>query len=260
MRDIARKQGQDIHNRTRELAWLDEDIARCPPAAGSKGTACMPIERSQLPERIEAERAKVDRLRREVAVWRSESRTLGEGFTATHCTSGEAAEFEAERQRWLAERSRLEQEFDELRARCSRSNAETAAQHSSGLVASLGRLGSVRGEAARLQEELAEEKRCAAVAWEKTAEARRQLEAERRAQEVMKAQSERELTALAEECAQAERRRQVEHELDSAQVAHAAELREATEALKTLLHREQQKNAELRAALQQNQATFSRLR
>ena len=59
---------------------------------------------------------------------------------------------------------------------------------------------------ARLQEELAEEKRNAAAAWERTAEARRQLEAERRAQEVMRDQSDRELGALAEECAQAERR------------------------------------------------------
>eukprot|EP00928_Gymnodinium_smaydae_P037682 TRINITY_DN26116_c0_g3_i1.p2 TRINITY_DN26116_c0_g3~~TRINITY_DN26116_c0_g3_i1.p2 ORF type:complete len:342 (-),score=69.24 TRINITY_DN26116_c0_g3_i1:278-1303(-) len=270
LREIARRQEQDISQLKAERDFLNQDLVRrsTAAAAAAAAAAAEPVSaRPKADHEMELQHltAIVERLRRETQVWRTEACGISEAFpaaaeSAPSAMSQRSVQHEAERQRRAAHRASLERELEELHLRCSTAAAETAAQRDSGLSASLRRLASARGDAARLYEELIPERNAASLAWEKTAEVRRQIEEQRSAQAAAQAQSERESNALADERMQAERRLDAEKELDRAQQAQLRSILEATEAVRNQLQLARRENTELRASMQQGQSTFERLR
>lgn len=264
LREIARQQAHDILQKRAEITNLEDTAQRAAVAAQASAlaAAAKPPVRGlhELEAQVAAERAKVERLRRELQVWRAEGGREGFLREGGLGASSAASVREAERQLRRAMRAQLERELEDLRERCAYASAAAAAERDSGLAASLERLGGIRGEAVRLQEELLAEQRAAKLAWERTSEIRHQIEAARRAQAGEAAKTQAELDALSEEAAQAERRLEAERELEGAQKVQLRSVRDAADALRTQLQHARRENDDVRRALQETQATFQRLR
>lgn len=255
LREIARQQAQDIDARDAECKWLSECLRRRGAAAVSSE---VPPGKPEIDALIATVKAEVERLQREIGVWRGASWGPVElAWSSDQSTERkEELSHELECQRWHAERSRLERQLLEAQERIKQYEAVRAA----GPGAELADVASAEAEAGYFRDELAAERSAASLARERLAAARLEAEEERRSRGRLLAQSEQALTAVAKEIALAERRIEVENDLQRAQQAQLHSVQSTVVTLKAQVQRAQHESSELSASLEQNQATLRRLR
>lgn len=263
--EIARRQDEDLRKIIfeRDHLRMEADRRRTLGHAG----AAHPMDEglTQTKEQLEAEmaseRAEINRIHRELQVWREQG--LGEvpdmhgrPSSAEQDLRKEEVRHDAERQQWLTRRSVLEEMIEEVKARTQAlERAPVAHTHRdrAGIDAS-------RADANRLRVEVEEQQAAAAAAWSQTARLRQELEDERRSEKAGMIAHQRELNNIAEELLIAERRAEVEVDMRRSQEAQLQSVRSTIEALRTQLQRARSENAELRANLEQNQDVLRRLR
>eukprot|EP00929_Paragymnodinium_shiwhaense_P062248 TRINITY_DN3107_c0_g1_i5.p1 TRINITY_DN3107_c0_g1~~TRINITY_DN3107_c0_g1_i5.p1 ORF type:complete len:329 (-),score=86.87 TRINITY_DN3107_c0_g1_i5:82-1068(-) len=245
--EIYFRQQDDIKRGEVERAWTLEDLKqRAAAVAKTEPAEQGRWEQRDLEEKIAAEKAKIDRLRRELEVWRSSEGGSPRAGVADVPTEEEHV---AERHRWRSQTAAMEAELEDLRARCKRVVDDAEARKEG----SLSNLAAGRVEAARIVDDLRRLPSApptgSGASPPLTAS---QREDERRAQQQLAAQS--------EERSLLERKLQVEAELREAQESQLRSVKDAIAAVKEQLQTAQCENTELRAALQRNQDTLRRLR
>eukprot|EP00927_Polykrikos_kofoidii_P012099 TRINITY_DN15196_c0_g1_i1.p1 TRINITY_DN15196_c0_g1~~TRINITY_DN15196_c0_g1_i1.p1 ORF type:complete len:407 (-),score=65.18 TRINITY_DN15196_c0_g1_i1:114-1334(-) len=275
LREIVRRQEDDIAFKAAECKRLGEDLDRRKKAAAD-GAAEKRREKEELDAQILAERVRVDRLRREVEVWRRDGdghavHSAGYGSACSSSRGAPAysgrgrggadvaideAQHEADRRAWQAQKLRLECDLEDLKVRCQRLSEETSSQRYAGHTS----YAWARTDTTRLMDELAHERRDALAAQEKVAAAERELEEERRRELEDDRRIQADVELHAEERTLMERRLQAEEELHRAQQVQLQSVRDASEALKSQIQRAKRENSELRVSLDQSQETLRQLR
>lgn len=262
-REIARQQAQDIDIRAAEHKWLEDSLRQ---RYADSSTLKISPGKAEIDALIGKVKTEVERLQSEVGVWRGApwdsdmfSHNRGHNIERQEDTN-----HELERQRWQAEKSRLERQVREVQERARHFEAATAsgckATHGMGLSAEFADLASVQAEADYLQDELAAERSAVARARERLAAAREEADEERRSHVRLTTQGEQALAATLQDIQLTERRIEVEIELQRAQQAQLQSVQTTSLTLKAQVQRAQQETQELRASLEQNQDTLRRLR
>lgn len=276
--EIARRQDEDLGKMAYERDRLRMEVDRR-SALGLPGTEQAVEETpAQTKEHFEgliaSERAEVNRLQRELQVWRERGPGLGDGpplsgeQIAGRASIGdqdlrqEEVRHEAERQQWLTRRGLLENMIEDVKGRIqSLERSSVAERPGTGAAGALNlEFGAARAEIQRLRQELEENRQAVATAWGQATRIRQEAEEERASKAGLLAQRERELSNVAEELHLAERRAEVEVELRRAQEAQLQSVRGTIEALRSQLHRARAENSDLRKSLEQNQDVLRRLR
>lgn len=255
LREIARQQAQDIDARAAECNWLDSSLRqRC----ASTSSVQAPPGKPEIDALIGRVKMEVERMNCEVGVWRGaplDSAMLAR--SSDHSSERqEEANHELERQRWQADKKRLERQVREVQDRVRQLEAVRV----SGSRTEFADLASVQAEVDHFRDELAAERAAAGFAREQLAAARQQLEEEKRSQAQFTTQGEQALAATLQEIALTERRTEVEMELQRAQQAQLQSVQSTAISLKAQVQRARQESEELRASLEQNQDTLRRLR
>lgn len=253
LREIARQQAQDIDARAAECSWLDDSLRQ---RYSTSSSLEVPPGKPEIDALIDRVKMEVEGLHCEVDVWRGAPLDSAMRARSDHGTERQdEANHELERQRWHAEKSRLERQVREVQKRVRHLEATRA----SGSRKELADLTSVQAEVDYFRDELAAEKSAASFARERLAAARLEVEEERRSQARFSTQGEQALAATQQEITLTERRIEVEIELQRAQQAQLQSVQSTAAPLKAQLQRARQETDELRASLEQNQDTLRRL-
>lgn len=257
MREIAQRQEENIAQKQEEKKRFDDELLKLRGEMVAVGTSHSAASdgRADLNVQIAAERAKVERLRREVHVWRCERGSL----LGDRAADGKASQpmvdesrHQADRKRWEAERRALHNELEDVTAKCRRVAQESATQRETALAAGMSAARST--DLSALQDEVARDRQAAAFAWQRCAEMSRQIEEERAEHLALTSHSKRE----SEERSHLERRLEVEKELHAAQQIQLKSVEDI--GIAADLQRARRENTELRASLLQNQAALRQLR
>lgn len=263
MREIARRQAEEVDACRRSLTTPMGSPNRkpfAPQTAQATGEEFLdPPAPATLAADLElaAERAEVARLRSEVGRWRVAGAAAG--VAAPRGSEEEARREEARRRveqsGWQAERARLEAALADARQRTARllegASADPAAARScTRRPTQKDCRGGVGGAAAaRLQQELAVERRATAAACERTLGLRLEVAEERRVAARRRLQEELELLS---------RRLEAEMELRRVQQEQLAVTEDAVAEVRAQLLEARRTNSELWAALEEHQVLLQR--
>lgn len=254
LREIRRQQSQDIDVRAAECEWLEECLRQRRADASVLQT---PSAKPEIDSLIERVREEVDRLHCEVGVWRGaplDSAVLTQR-SDYRIDRQEEATHELERQRWHAEKKRLERQVREVQDRVR----QLEAGHALGRRTEFVDMASMRAEADFFRDELAAERLAASISLDRVSAVRAEVEEEKRLQARTVTQAGQALITAQQEIGLTERRIEVEMELQRAQQAQLQSVQSTAMTLKAQVQRARQETNELKASLEQNQDTLRRL-
>lgn len=253
LHEIARQQAEDIASQKGHRAYLRGELQRA--RSDTLQSAGVPNV-DEFAAEIATERAEVERLRRELQIWRNDD--AGESFSSRRAPEAQReVDHELQRRQWIIEKERLERAVADAHDKVQRSSSAAAARREAD------RRDATTAEVhvSWLQSELAAERRETSLSEDRLTAVWREVEQERQvlaqAQEELYLQGEREVVAVLEELRMVEKRLEVEGDLQRAQQAQLQSVEATIASLKEQLQQAQLDNSRLALSLERSHRTAS---